>query len=224
MPLTKSQKRILSGSFLFRGMDDQTVKSIPLLDKLEACSFCAGEKIYTVDSFRRELGFIVMGSAVVTKDAGVELNTLRVGDCFGVAAVFGDRSRYVSVVKAKSASEVVFISRARLEELFADYPVTAVNYISFLSGRINFLNDRIDSFTAPTARDVVLLYLSEAEDDGRVQVYGGYSALARRLNMGRASLYRIIDALQKDGLISRSGRAIVLEEHFRDALKKPHVH
>ena len=46
--------------------------------------------------------------------------------------------------------------------------------------------------------------------DGRAEVSGGYSQLARALNMGRASLYRSLEALEAEGRIRREGRTIYL--------------
>ena len=138
------------------------------------------------------------------------LKTLGPGQCFGAAAIFCPAEDYVTTVQAREPSAVVFLPDQWLVELFGAYPQASVAYIAFLSQRIRFLNRKIDSFTAPSARETLSRHLLAAEVDGRVEVAGGYSQLARGLNMGRASLYRALDALEGEGVIRREGRVVFL--------------
>ena len=87
-----------------------------------------------------------------------------------------------------------------------------MSYIAFLSQRIRFLNRKIDSFTAPSAREALLRHLLEIHRDGAAEITGGYSQLARTLNIGRASLYRALDALEAEGCIRRDGKCITILE------------
>lgn len=211
MPLTKKQRAFLCGSFLFYGVETEADCPPALFEQLRVLSFQAGEPIYSRHRFRREIGILTRGHAIVRNAAGVELNLLHAGDCFGVAALWSGASEYVSDVRAKTACEALFLSQEQLRALFALYPQTAINYIAFLSDRINFLNKRIDGFTAPCALAVVCLYLREHAANGVVEVGAGYSALARALNLGRASLYRALDELQGRGAIRREGRTIFIQ-------------
>ncbi len=43
-----------------------------------------------------------------------------------------------------------------------------------------------------------------------MEVAGGYSQLARALNLGRASLYRALETLEAEGRIRREGKRILL--------------
>ena len=84
----------------------------------------------------------------------------------------------------------------------------ALNYIRFLSGRIQFLNRKIDSFTAPDAEQALLSYLGQ-KPQGRVE---GISMvkLCEILNIGRTSLYRVMQQLEDSGKIKREGKTIWL--------------
>ena len=79
-----------------------------------------------------------------------------------------------------------------------------------LSQRIRFLNGKIDAFAAPSAREGLYRHLLAVQREGRAEIPGGYSRLARDLNMGRASLYRSLEGLEREGLIRREGRTVYL--------------
>ena len=160
-----------------------------------AC-FSAGQTIYGVDQFRRAIGILLSGQARVTNASGVPLNTLAPGSCFGVAALFHPVDHYVSTVTATAPVALAFYTGQ-----------VARNYIAFLSERIQFLNEKIGSFTAPTARVRLARWL--AAQTSPVQVKS-YMALANELNVGRASLYRALDALASQGVLKRQGACITV--------------
>ena len=217
MSLTNRQKQLLLGSFLFEQIPPQLVEGF--LDELHAESFAAGAEIYTASAFARSVGFVTKGAAVVHNASGVLLNTLDAGNCFGVAALFSPEEDYIATVSAKTAAQVVFITDRQLTGLFAEFPQTAVNYIAFLSCRIRFLNRKIERFTAPSALEALRFYLLENEQEGTVVVSQGYAQLARQLDIGRASLYRSLDVLEKRGIIRRAEKTVAVR--IPAALKHP---
>ena len=88
-----------------------------------------------------------------------------------------------------------------------------MNYVRFLSDRIRFLNSKISTFTADSAKSKIMRYLiSQAEiqsnPDGNVLLTMSCQKLAEFLNMGRASLYRAFEQLESDGLIRRNGKSV----------------
>ncbi|WP_312642850.1 Crp/Fnr family transcriptional regulator [Hydrogenoanaerobacterium sp.] len=208
MSLTAKQKKVIGSCFLFEGLEPQLLETF--FSGLAPVSFPAGEPIYTTSNFKKSIGIITLGTVTVQKSKGVVLNTLGVGDCFGVAGLFHPVEEYVTTVRAKSFAELVFITDRQLTQLFGQYPETAINYITFLSKRIHFLNRKIDSFTAPTTAEGLKLYLLENQLGGEVTVSAGYSQLARQLNMGRASLYRSLEQLEKQNIIRREDRKITV--------------
>lgn len=207
MALTEAERAVVLASFLFQQVE--AVASEPLLAQLEAASFAAGEEIYSARSFRRAIAILTDGAAIVRK-GNLPMNELRVGDCFGVAALFNAVEEYASTVQAKTAATLVFISDTQLTALFARCPQSAVNYIAFLSCRIDFLNRKIAGFTAPTVQAGLCRFLAENAMDGVVTVWGGYAQLARRLNVGRASLYRSLEGLEENGTIRRVEKKITI--------------
>ncbi len=208
MSLSPDHLRLLSQFFLFRNLSPEELPA--LAAGLTVERYPPGAVIYSRQEFRQAMGVVLEGSLSVLKGKELLLNTLGPGQCFGAAAIFCPAEDYVTTVQAREPSAVVFLPDQWLVELFGAYPQASVAYIAFLSQRIRFLNRKIDSFTAPSARETLYRHLLAAEVDGRVEVAGGYSQLARGLNMGRASLYRALDALEGEGVIRREGRVVFL--------------
>ncbi len=212
MKLTKSQRETVGNSFLLKDLALEDRDRI--LDSLEAESYRGGEPIYTPSEFKRALGIVAEGEVSVMKPGGAQLNVIPKGGCFGAAALFDDSETdfaYVTTLIAHKACQVVFISDEQLEAWIVRYPVMALGYIRFLSGRVRFLNRRIDSFTSPSSEEALIKYLKEkAGEDGQLQVTGGYARMARSLSMSRATLYRALSRLESDGLIRKDGNLIVI--------------
>ncbi len=214
MNLTKAQQAVLNDCFLFQSLTEPERKSV--FQTLAVQSFGRGESIYTQHEFRRSLGIILEGEAAVLKESNTLLNLLRPGSCFGAAALFAPTKEYVTNIVARKTTKAVFFSDEELTRLFRAYPDMALSYITFLSGRIQFLNRKIDSFTTNSAEDAVWRWLTAHGDaEGIVMVEGGLARLARELSIGRATLYRSLTQLETDGRIVKDGARIMIQEDWR---------
>lgn len=210
MALTPEQLEQLSHCFLLEGIPPERLE--PMAAGLAAERYPAGAVIYSPARFRKAMGVVLEGRLAVLKGKELLLNTLGPGQCFGAAAIFCPAEDYVTTVAAKTSAALVFLSDQWLTGLFARHPPAAVAYIAFLSQRIRFLNRKIDSFTAPNAQETLYRHLLAIQRDGTAEIAGGYSQLARALNIGRASLYRALEALEAEGRIRREGKRILLPE------------
>ena len=192
---------ILASSALFGSAERET------LDKIAKCTvsrFNAAEPIYSTDSYRKCLGVILSGKVEMfgtSCNNTVRLNTATVGEIFGAAALFGSPEQYVSVVRAKTAAEVLFIDENEMERFIRSDSSLALAYIAFLSDRIRFLNRKITSFTAKNADDATAQALLESGvDEFKVNM----SRLCKQLDIGRTSLYRSFENLVRLGTIEYS--------------------
>ncbi len=214
MTLDAKQIEVLNNCFLFRALPEGEREKI--FSSFCEQSYKKSESIFTQHSFIKSLGIILEGEAAVYNESGALLNTLKPGSCFGAAALFSQTNEYVTSVIAKKQSRVLFISDKELKELFIKYPEAALSYIEFLSGRIQFLNRKIDSYTSPSIENAVWSWLISHEDDGGVvHVAMGYAALARALSVGRASLYRALTELQNEGKIVKNGADIFICDRIK---------
>lgn len=173
--------------------------------------FKKGEVIYTADKFSNSLGFICSGKAfaVTNNGQGLFMNSFEEGSCFGAAAIFGGGEKYVSTVIAKTDTEVLFLSEETLSQIFHKFPKTAVNYISFLSDKVRFLNKKLSMLSCINADETVYNYLSSVRDsDGYALIPKSMTLFSKMLGIGRATLYRSLDKLEESRKISRENNKI----------------
>ena len=194
------------GCMLFEGVEQaQAMQLLQTYAQLQ--TFEKGQIIYSPGHYQHSLGIIVRGRAVVEKECGVLLNDLGAGQCFGAAALFVPQE-YVTTVRAKTGCSILFLSMEQMRQILLQNPTIAFNYIRFLSGRIQFLNRKIDSFTAPGAQQALLSYLRQ--QPGGKSVGLSMVKLSEMLNIGRTSLYRAVEQLEQCGKIKREGKTIQL--------------
>ena len=197
------EESIISKIFLFKDVK----QGFEYADLGEIKSFDKNECIYECNNYTKALGILLNGKAKAVSGE-VELKEFSAGSVFGAAAIFANSETYVSKIVAKSTCEVLFISEERLKELFKAYPQTAINYISFLSSKICFLNEKISLFTADSVESKLYAYLTANCSEQKINM----SKLSNTLGIGRTSLYRALTALeQKNIIVRKDGKVSVLK-------------
>ena len=175
--------------------------------------FSKGDEIYRVGS----VGMIESGKAKIIRrsESGtvVTVRTVGDGEMFGAASVFGEWSTSLSSITASCDVTVRYITEEGLTELFSAFPTVSVNYVRYLTDRIRFLNRKLDAFSAGNAEERLYEYLLSVSDgQGRVSLDFGMAELARRLRVGRSSLYRSIDSLISSGLVTREKNEFIINK------------
>ena len=206
----------ISENSLFKNISPEKVLSICAGDGCSVISYGRGDVIFSPDSFFKSCGLILTGSVSVSKSSSDDrvllMNTLSLGSLFGAAALWTEHSRYVTKLTALEKCRIVFFSQKLMESSMNQYPELAANYIRFLSERICFLNDKIQSLISGCSKSSLKQHLLE-----QFELFGpelclehSISGLASMLNVSRASLYRAFGALENGGIIRRSGRSITI--------------
>lgn len=128
----------------------------------------------------------------------------------GVSTVFTEQKNHVTDISAGEDSLCLLLDEGELQGMFAADQRVSRNYLRFLTGRIRFLNWKIDLFTASTAGEKLLCWLRHQcftlEDGQKAALLPPMAALAGQLGMSRASLYRAVTALEEAGIIRRASR------------------
>ena len=196
---------------MFQRTKTELAESVFLSPLCECFQFEPGEYIFTRDHFRKCMGIVVSGEVRAIKQAKdgtfILLNTFFSSGIFGVAGLF------VNDIQVVRRSKVLFLPEELLRSLFRREPMTAENYISYLATRIQFLNKRIDIFTGGTAEQRLagyLLSICPACYPYECNIPVTYQDLSKVLNIGRASLYRAFDSLERFGIITREGRVVTI--------------
>jgi CRP-like cAMP-binding protein len=204
--LDQESWQLLEASFLFQGVPREGVDWAA--DRAHTEGAAQGTVLYAPERFQRSLGLVLSGQVRVTRGELV-VALLERGDWFGAAALFNDREEFPSTLTAVGACQALYLSQETVAQLLERWPAAAENYIRYLSGRIGFLSDRLNSLSAGTAEEKVKQFLlRQADETGTVTASA--DDLAKALGLGRASIYRAFESLAEQGFLSRRGRTIRL--------------
>ncbi len=176
-------------------------------------SFHSGEVVYSKDSEQRCVGIIISGRAACEPFGAKDNALLRImgdGDTFGVANLYCRDEPFPSVIVAKTSVTVLFIEADAFCSLVENDVSVLKAYLAFLSNKIVYLNKKISTLTAGTTEKKLAAYIAKnCKDDMRLQSVS-MSSLADMLGVGRASLYRALDELDRLGLIQKDGKTITV--------------
>lgn len=203
--------QLLKAHPIFASVSDEKLDSISRDPRCFTVTTRGGEDILDDEHFSPALGLIITGTVLVYRKGGglpVLLQRLEEGKLFGVSTLFSKSKDYVTELKAGSDCRVFFIPAVIVRELLSTSAEFSSDYIAFLSGKIRFLSERISELSAPTIVQKVAVFLLRGE--GRLAP--NKVQLASALGIGRASLYRALDELSEQGLISLEGKNVVITD------------
>lgn len=219
MNLTKREKTALQAGLCAvfgTASADALAETLSDSGALQHREFADGEVVYDNAHAMPALGFLVRGGAEVVRareGCEVYLRSMQSGDVFGAAQLFAESEPYVTVVRAKGKTRVLFLPQDAAEQLMLADPHAALGYIAFLSQKIRFLNRKIATFTAGSATEKLAGYILQyAGADGRFTPPMSYSRMAEALGLGRASLYRAIDELCALGAIRKEQKDLIITD------------
>ena len=207
------------GCFLFHGFSQKEIEAMLSEPELACRRYAAGEMILSPGCGVPALMILLKGCTVVEKRAGegmLRMNELSAGSLFGFACLFSDAEAHTfpTSVTAKKSTETLIIPESALRRMMQKDFRLMENYIRYLTGRVHFLNDRIEGLICPSAEERVLLYLTQHAENGMLTQ--GITSLAQSLGMSRASLYRALYKLEQEGRIHREKRCIALTPMHAD--------
>lgn len=218
--LSNTELDLIRHSFLFFGVQGDVLRFALCDPRLKFQSYRKGDLIFGGKQFERAFCILLSGRISVKKDTddgrGLNISTLLPGSCFGAAALFNDCSEYATILTAAAACRIIFLPEPLLLHLMRLDIKIAENYIRYQSNRILFLNDKIAGLSAGSAEKRLAHWLLEnaAETENGLICplsHISMSSLASTLNIGRASLYRALDALEKTGAVINQHKDILIQ-------------
>lgn len=211
------QLDFFKNTFLFADIDLLSAKRICEILSAEVKCFSRSDIIYSPESYSPSIGFILEGECSVCRvrsnGASVSLNTLKQYDSFGITAVFSCKDTFPTQISAKKATKVVFLAQNNLLSAINEFPLLAINIIKFLTGRVEFLNNKIATLTSCGCDEkLASLLFSEYTKRGTEAFELNCKAAAESLGIGRASLYRGIKTLTDEGYIDYVDKKIYIKD------------
>lgn len=174
-----------------------------------------GETMLSTAELRRGLTVLLRGEAMVYKrrEGGkrVIMSRLVPGDVFGMTTLFYEPDEVPTEVEAAAPCSLIVFTKPLVERMLDEYPPFARDYIALLSERIHFLGRRLGTFTeGDTAEKLLGVLRGLPYAGGAVELPYSMTQLAGVLGVGRASLYRAVDALEAEGVFARKGRFLTI--------------
>ena len=211
--LTLNDLKILKDCFLFEHLESNQLFKLNDFLKRENCSVILYQKdeyVFSEES-TYQLGILLSGkaTAVCSEENRGSLKSFSQGELFGAAGVFSKNvNSSLPKVKTDSVCRILFIGRSTLEKLIKSDSDIAIKYIEFLSNRVEFLNNRIATFTSSQAVRRLAKYILENAESKLDDV--NFAALARNLDISRASFYRAKNELEESGAALLDSKKITL--------------
>ena len=208
----------LSSCYLFDGMTSKEKRDAVSVLHIHVAEYPADSVIASPDCFSPALYFVISGALAVSQERGdspVLMRLLGPGQIFGAAAMFGTCESYPTTIRAKTAVRVAAMTEDALKNMFYHYPTAAISHIRFLSDRIRFLNDRLDATTGRSVESKVSKYLIDTYGKETFRCHMNMTQVARNLDIGRASLYRLLTQFVDEGIIDFShGKIQILQNEI----------
>ena len=210
---------ILSTCPLFNGMSPMEIGHLLSQEGCRLVHYPAGSTIPS----ERGMMMLLTGSVLIEKQSAdgryLRMREVWPPQAINVSALLAQPPREVSRLSTPDGCRAVELSRALVTQALMEGGTFSVNLVEFLLGRVVFLNKKITALSGHTAASRLELYLAEnaVQKDGvsQVQLPVSLSEFAEHLCVGRASLYRTLDAMEQQGRIRRKGRTIYLSgENF----------
>jgi len=172
------------------------------------------------------IGLVVAGLldawSVAPDGSSALLNVLGSGDCFGISNLL-ETEPLTTSLRSAGGCRVAYIPKTQIERALRSDSLFALRYASVCNRKLQFLLRRIALLTAQTSRGRLLSFLLyHMQGDGTVRFMGSKEDLAISLSMSRATLYRELQALQSEGILTFNRKALIVTD--RDALEKMLFH
>ena len=208
----------LSGTILFRGVTEDQIRAWLNRADVSILEYDAGEYLFQKCDTTDRIGIILRGTADVNRESNdgmMHMSTLKRNDLFGAASLCGgEKESFVTDIRCNVRSRVLIIPEEEMLDLLSQNRTVLRNYLSYLNSRIRFLNQRLDAFSKNTVAARILSFLN-AETCGSVYTVKSFTRLSESLCISRATLYRALDALEKEHKIRRNGKEIQLMEEYK---------
>lgn len=170
---------------------------------------------YLADEIQGEpvVGFVLKGCvavyAVALDGREVCLNHLYPNDCFGIANLVAP-GNVDTVLHCEPHTVVAYVNKEALLRLLHHDAALAMKYAMLCNAKIQFLLKRIESLTMQTSRGKIIVDILLHRDGLQMNLIGSRDDWANRLGMSRATLFRELAQLQKQGYISIKGKNLTI--------------
>jgi CRP-like cAMP-binding protein len=174
----------------------------------------AGEMLFTTGDPVRSLFVVEEGRLRLLRHtadgATLTLHVARAGEAFAEASLFS-RIYHCDAMADVRSTMTAYPKRALLRALRED-PEAALALTGHLAGQVQTLRGQVELLNIKSARDRVLAYLHNhpSASARRLEPERTWKTIATEIGLTHEAVYRALAELERDGLIERDEKAVVL--------------
>ncbi len=197
----------LTSTFLFDKIPYEKVSTILDPIRPELVKFKRGNIIFSPSEHEKKLAFIYDGECTVIKPdnsgSTITFNRLKKGGTFGITTIFSNNKMFPTTVRASTNCSVLFIDYGDLMSIIEKNSDVSINIMKFMTTRIEYLNQRVASFSSGSVEKKLAAYLLEQmKKYNSLQFHFNKKQSAEAIGCGRASLYRAAKSFETLELIN----------------------
>ncbi len=173
----------------------------PLAENAIPKRYQAGQLVYLQSEDPTEFYYLVKGrvkSYISSPQGGERTLTLyKTGDLMGEASFFDQRPRVSSAV-ALTDCQIVAVSRARLDQVFAQHPELAFPMLQYLAKTVRLLSTHVDGLSfLPADRRLARLLVEHADENGTLRTT--HEELGALAGVSRVTVSRVLSSFADRG-------------------------
>lgn len=200
---------ILEKCQLFKNIEASEIEAICNQIKPKIKTYKKGELIVDEGESCNHLSIILEGKVelstfFVSGDVS-NLITLNPSDIYGEAILFSAAHTYPISATSIAQTRILMLHKTMLLEIMEAHPIFLENYLSLLSKKLLFLNDKFKLLSLSTIRGKiahVLIKLSKEQNSLKVKLPFSKEKMALHICTRRPSLSRELSKMKHDGLIN----------------------
>lgn len=221
MPLTETQKQVLSKAAIFSGLDEREMEFVA--GRVIPRRYSAGQIVFSEGDSCSGLYVVAAGQVRIykTSSTGREqvLSIDGPGSSVAELPVF-DGGNYPASVSAVNEATLLFVSKQDFQELCLAHPQVALKVLRVVGARLRRLVGIIEELSFTTVRHrlaAALLRLAHKEGErvGNSVVFtlpDNNQEIASQIGTVRELVSRNLSRLQSDGLIDIDGRKATIPD------------
>lgn len=210
--------KLLVQSTLFRNIEEGELYALFEKVHYQVRSYLPGEVVVYSGDECNELQIVLMGSVrgEMMDMAGrvLKIEDIGMSRPLAVAFLFGQNNRYPVTVTANDQVRLMVLPRASVIQMMQLNVSFLTNFMNDVSNRAQFISGKLKFLSFQSLKGKLAHYLLEQDQQGqgRIVLSETQEQLADLFGVARPSLGRVLRDLHNEGVISATGKHIVIKD------------
>jgi CRP-like cAMP-binding protein len=210
---------IVYNSPLFKGLTIAELTGLFLHIQYQVKSFRSGEILAQAgDDVNRVILLLsgcLQGEMIDFGGNSLKIEELQPPQMVAAAFLFGPKNVFPVFLSAKTDGKILVIPKKEFIVLLSKEPRVMVNYLNIVSGKAQFLSEKITFLSLKTIKEKIAYYLLQKMKNGRssvISVEQTQTNLADLFGVTRPSLTRTILEMEKKGILNWSRDHVLISD------------